>query len=337
MVVDQAGECRALRRQRRKRVGPRLWRSSGRRGVVESCFGCKPPSVGVLFIGASSSTKNAVVRSWRRPPIYNHNLLHRRQTLNLRLQYGHVNNLRPPSSSTSSFSSDFSYEGNMQTRIPRSNGNNPYDDDRASLASSTTVGMGGGMGSERSSSELSRLDTDSSIFSNGSVSDKGVKEWREHFDVEEDEELVDSTLLGPCLAACGGCPVLLPFEPKEGLGLAWQVLVLTVAWLSVSVSPWICACKGDPRPRPDLHLYQERRFQVKHPRSVLLYLLPPISEHNAESQLFTLYQASRRRFVPFRRSYPMTSLSLNVTLSFFSCLFDSFTLPLPKSLPSDPR
>jgi hypothetical protein len=222
-------------------------------------------------------------------------------------------------------------------QIPRSNGNNPYDDDRASLASSTTVGMGGGMGSERSSSELSRLDTDSSIFSNGSVSDKGVKEWREHFDVEEDEELVDSTLLGPCLAACGGCPVLLPFEPKEGLGLAWQVLVLTVAWLSVSVSPWICACKGDPRPRPDLHLYQERRFQVKHPRSVLLYLLPPISEHNAESQLFTLYQASRRRFVPFRRSYPMTSLSLNVTLSFFSCLFDSFTLPLPKSLPSDPR
>jgi hypothetical protein len=99
----------------------------------------------------------------------------------------------PSSTSTSSSTSDLSYEGNLQTPMPRSNESNPYEDDRASMASSTTGGMGGGMGSERSSSELSRVDTNSSIFSNGSVSDKRVKEWREAFDVEEDEELVDST------------------------------------------------------------------------------------------------------------------------------------------------
>lgn len=83
----------------------------------------------------------------------------------------------PSSAHTTSATDNDAIDSNLVTPTPAYR-SDPYDD----------------AASMNSNPELERVDTNSSIISNGSVSDKRSKEWREAFDLEDDEELVDSTL-----------------------------------------------------------------------------------------------------------------------------------------------
>ena len=106
--------------------------------------------------------------------------------------------------------------------------------------------------------ELARTTTSSSGFSTQSgnggveVGSKRDREWKEHFDLDEEEELVDSQS-----------------QPKDERRMVSSALTIRLSSPLACVrssSDRMCSCQGDSRARSHLYLDALCRVQGQHPR-----------------------------------------------------------------------